>query len=92
MSDESKTAATIIRSIASTASTVGAIAVADPIAGGVVKGVSGLLEVVANLVERLGTQKAEEVLRELDKNPAQPITEEQLKADVEKVKREFGIG
>lgn len=91
MSGEREIASAIIRSVGGGLEAAGALS-GDPVAGGITKGAGALLSLVAQLVEKLGREKAEEVLRELAANPAQPITDEQLGADVERIKREFGGG
>lgn len=88
---EREIAAGIIRGLAAGAGVVGTAGAANPVISGVSKGVELLLGFVATLVEKVGVEKATDVLAELSKHPARPITNEELADDVDRVKREFGI-
>jgi hypothetical protein len=90
--EERQITATVLRGLATGAGVVGTLGAASPELAAATKGAALLFELVAQLVEKLGKDKAAEILAELVGNPAQPITEEQLAADVARVKREFGIG
>lgn len=89
--DDRKIAASIIRG-AGAAAQVTAGAVGDPMVKGVATATGVLFELVAGLVEKLGVGKAEEVLKDLAANPAKPITEAELAAQVARIKAEFGVG
>jgi hypothetical protein len=91
MSNEREIAASIIRGLATGAGVVGTAGSANPTLGGIAKGVELLLGFVATLVEKIGTDKAAEVLADLSKHPARPITNEELAEDVARVKRELGL-
>lgn len=83
-------AALIIRGVAGAAAVTAAVS-SDPIVDGVATGTKHLLGLVARLVEMHGRDKAHEILQRLVEDPARPITTADLDADVEKVKREFGL-
>jgi hypothetical protein len=89
--DDRALAATIIRSVAAGAS-MSTSFVKNPVYDGTVLGAVALLNVVATLVESIGRHRAEEILRQLVDHPAEPVTAEQLAADVARIKQEFGIG
>lgn len=87
---ERRIASAVLRSMAGTAGTI-AQASGDPLVSGVSISVGGILGLVAALVESVGHQRVEEMLRQLAANPAKPITPEQLAADVARVKAELGV-
>jgi hypothetical protein len=90
-SNERKVAADIIRGAVSVGSTIAGLAGSlDPRIGPIAKLVELILNSVATLVENVGANKALEILEELRKNPATAISDEELAADVDAVKREFG--
>lgn len=91
MSNEREIAAGIIRGLAAGAGVVGTAGAANPVISGVSKAVELLLGFVATLVEKVGVAKASDILADLSKHPARPITNEELAEDVARVKRELGV-
>lgn len=89
---EREVASAIIRGLAIGAGVVGTAGAANPTLGAASKGIELALNFLATLVEKIGVDKATDVLAELSKHPARPITNEELEADVDRVKREFGLG
>jgi len=83
-------AATVIRSVAA-GTTIVAKLDPDPSTKVAADGAAELLGLVASLVQNVGRGKAEEILRQLVEHPARPITDDELKADVERIKAEFGV-
>ena len=88
---EREVAATILRSLAAGAGVVGTAGAANPLISGTSKGIELLLGFVATLVEKVGVSKATDVLADLAKHPARPITNEELDEDVRRVKHELGL-
>lgn len=88
---EREIAASIIRGVAAGAGVIGTVGIANPALSGITKGVELLLGFVATLVEKVGVSKAQDVLADLAKHPARPITNEELAEDVARVKRELGL-
>lgn len=89
--DDRDLASTIIRVAANSAGTVVGAFTSNPAVKGATIGVVALMNLIADLVQSVGRKRAEEILEQLVANPARPLTEEQLAADVEWVKAEFGI-
>lgn len=90
MEDDRKLAALVIRGVAAGARAAGAIS-ADPLVNAMTTGAGHILSLVAKLVEEVGREKAEELLRKLVEDPAAPISKADLDADVEAVRRELGL-
>lgn len=83
-------AVTLIRGTA-VAAGVTASASSDPFISAAATGTQAVLMLVARLVESVGRQKAEEVLRELLADPARELTDAELDANVRRVKDELGL-
>lgn len=89
--NEDKNTALVLLRVAAAAGKATADMSPDPLVSGIATGASGLIALVAKLVESVGVSKAEEVLQGLVGNPAKPITIADLDADVERVRRELGL-
>lgn len=88
--DEKEVALTIIRGAAAGAGVTAKVS-SDPTLSAIAVGAQGLLALVAKLVENVGSEKAKETLEKLVANPAQGISDKDLDADVEAVKRELEL-
>lgn len=90
MSTERDIALSILRTATAGAETTAQF-VSDPVVRGVAQGVGGLLSVVSTLVAEVGVSKAKGILERLIADPAKPLTDADLDANVARVKRELGL-
>lgn len=90
MSDRREIAAFILRIAGGTASATSRFS-PDPLVSSIGVGVAGLVDLVATLVEKVGVTKAEEVLAGVVGEPAKPLSDEDLDANVAKVRAELGL-
>jgi hypothetical protein len=88
--DEKEVALMILRGAAAGAGVTATVS-PDPIVSGIAKGSQALLGLVASLVDSVGQDKAKEILEKLVGDPAKPISEADLDADVARVRRELGL-
>jgi hypothetical protein len=88
--EEKEVALTILRGAAAGAGVTAAVST-DPLVSVIAMGSQTVLALVAKLVDQVGQGKAQDILERLIQDPADLITDADLDADVEQVRRELGL-